>query len=76
MREEQELPDNGEAALREGSRQGGGDGHEIAVALQEECPDNHYRQRHRVLRTQEDIGGAQDPCIFRRQLLILAEGRD
>ena len=73
MREEQELPYNGETAVCQESGEGGGDCHQAAVALQEECPFYNYGQRGGVLPAPEDSRGAEDHGLFRRQLRLLAE---
>ncbi len=76
VREEQELPADGEAAVREGPREGRGGRRQAPVALQEERADHNHGQRLRVPVPQEDIGGPEGPRVFRRQLRLLAEGRD
>lgn len=76
MRAEQELPDNGEAAARYGSREGRGCGHQAALSVQEERADDNHGQRVRVPLPQENNGGSEGHGVLRGQLRLLAEGRD
>ena len=76
VREEQELPYNGKAAVCQGPGESGGGGHQTAVAIQEECPDDNHGQRGRVPPAQDDSGVLENDGLLRRQLRPVAERHD
>ena len=75
VRAEQELPDNGEASARHGSREGRGCRHQAALSVQEERSDDNHGQRVRVPFPQENNGGSESHGLLRGQLRLLAEGQ-